>query len=169
MDLNKTLVLYINDVYILQMSDETQQFNLDALSQLAGLPVRTIRYYIQSGFVAKPTGVGRGAHYNTTHLEQLLEIKKWQDAGLSLTRIQMLLEGRDGSGLIPPKPAPKPGHVAVWSRVHIHDGVEVHLDPQASGLTPEQSRAFLTATLEAFERITSESKQDALPSAEDES
>ena len=135
------------------MSDESQQFNLDALSQLTDIPVRTIRYYIQSGLIAKPLGVGRGAHYGGTHLDQLLEIKKWQAAGLSLARIQGLLEGRNGEGVVPPVPAPKPGDVAVWSRIHIHPGIELSIEPQAAGLTPEQTRALIKATMAAYQQL----------------
>ena len=143
------------------MTDEQQQFNLDTLSQLTDTPVRTIRYYIQTGLIAKPAGVGRGAHYDAKHLDQLLEIKRWQTAGLSLARIQELLEGGDGEGLIPPKPAPKPGEISVWSRVHIHPGLELNIEPNTAGLTPEQTRALIKATLAAYEHITQSSDTDA--------
>ena len=145
------------------MTEQTPHFNLDALSQLADIPVRTIRYYIQAGLITKPAGVGRGAHYNRTHLDQLLEIKKWQLAGLSLTRIQELLEGRNGNTPVPPSPAAKPGDVAVWSRVHINPGVELHFDPKTAELTPEQTRALIKATLEAYERITQPTGDDSSP------
>lgn len=142
------------------MSDDSQQFNLDALSQLTDIPIRTIRYYIQTGMIAKPNGVGRGAHYDATHLDQLLEIKKWQNAGLSLSRIQELLEGRQGDGVVPPQPAPKPGQVTVWSRVHLHAGLELSIEPQAAGLTPEQTRALIQATLAAYQQITQSSDDE---------
>ena len=145
------------------MSDDSQQFNLHALSQLTDMPVRTIRYYIQSGLVAKPKGVGRGAHYDSTHLDQLLEVKKWQAAGLSLSRIQELLEGRGDEGLLPPKPAPKPGDLSVWSRIHLYDGLELHIEPQSAGLSPEQTRALIAATLEAYQRITQSSDDTSFP------
>jgi len=145
------------------MSDSSQQFNLDTLSQLTDIPVRTIRYYTQSGLIAKPKGVGRGAHYDSTHLDQLLEIKKWQAAGLSLARIQELLEGRDGEVLVPPKPPAKPGDLSVWSRIHLHDGLELHLEPQAAGLSPAQTRAFIAATLKAYQHITQLSDDTSSP------
>ena len=136
------------------MSEDANQFNLNTLSQLADTPVRTIRYYIQTGLIAKPAGVGRGAHYGAAHLDQLLEIKKWQNAGLSLSRIQELLEGRQGEGMLPPVPQPKPGDVAVWTRVHLHAGLELSIEPQDAELTPEQTRELIKATLAAYERIT---------------
>ena len=147
------------------MKANPQEFNLETLSQLTDISVRTIRYYIQSGLIAKPKGVGRGAHYDASHLEQLLEIKKWQSAGLSLSRIQELLEGRAGEGVVPPTPAPKPGAVSVWSRVYLQEGLELSIEPQAAGLTPEQTRAFIKATLAAYERITQPS--DDTSSTED--
>lgn len=91
----------------MKQSDRT--FNLDELSSLTEQSKRTIRYYIQIGLLDKPTGVGRGSHYTTQHLNQLLEIRKWQQAGLSLERIQELLRDQDDVGLVPPKPARKPG------------------------------------------------------------
>ncbi len=71
---------------------------------------RTVRYYIQKGLVDRPEGVGKGAFYSHTHLEQLLAIRKWKTAGLSLERIQDILatekEGGDGDQLYH-RPCPK--------------------------------------------------------------
>ena len=58
---------------------------------LVDLPKRTVRYYMQIGLVDRPEGLNRGAKYYARHLEQLLGIRKWQEAGLSLDRIRELL------------------------------------------------------------------------------
>ena len=63
-----------------------QTFALDELATLADLPRRTVRYYIQIGLVDRPEGAARGAFYTRRHLEQLLLVRKWQLAGLSLER-----------------------------------------------------------------------------------
>jgi len=137
------------------MDTERKTFNLELLSSLTGMSRRTIRYYIQSGLIAKPTGAGRGSHYNQQHLDQLLEIKKWQDAGLSLARIQELLEGRDSSGVVPPERRRRPGDISVWSHIHINDGVTLTIEPGDAGMTPEQVSAFAEAVLATYLAITS--------------
>jgi DNA-binding transcriptional MerR regulator len=135
------------------MDTKAEKFNLSALSNLTGLAIRTIRYYIQIGLIDKPTGAGRGAHYTTVHVDQLLEIKKWQDAGLSLSRIQELLEGRSGDPLVPPAPKPEPGAVSVWSHVFVRDGVQLQINPSEAGLSPEQVRQLTADVMKAIGRI----------------
>ena len=50
--------------------DEPKAFTLDDISALAELPRRTVRYYIQSGLIDRPQGVGKGAYYTQSHVEQ---------------------------------------------------------------------------------------------------
>ena len=59
-------------------------YTLDDLCTLAELPKRTVRYYIQLGLVDRPIGETRAAHYTSHHLEQLLQTRKWSEAGVSL-------------------------------------------------------------------------------------
>ncbi len=120
---------------------EKERFTLDELSTLASVTTRTARYYIQLGLVSKPLGSGRGAHYDKTHLEQLLQVKKWSDAGLSLDRIGELLSGQDQKPVPPARPK-KPGDVQVWSHLHVADGLEVMIEPERASLSPEQVREF---------------------------
>ena len=58
------------------------------LCVLADLPPRTVRYYVQIGLVDRPEGETRAARYGARHLEQLLQIRKWTAAGVSLERIR---------------------------------------------------------------------------------
>ncbi len=51
-------------------------YPLAELCVLADLPPRTVRYYVQIGLVNRPQGETRAARYGSTHLEQLLLIKK---------------------------------------------------------------------------------------------
>ena len=67
------------------------RYTLNDLCQLIELTPRTVRFYIQKALIPAPEGSGRGAYYTQVHLERLLEIRKWQDAGLSLERIGELL------------------------------------------------------------------------------
>ena len=66
---------------------------LAELCALVDLPARTVRYYVQLGLVDRPVGETRAARYGARHLEQLLQIRRWSAAGLSLERIRELLHG----------------------------------------------------------------------------
>lgn len=120
-------------------------FGIDELCGLTGVARRTVRFYTQKGLLDPPEGERRGAHYTRRHLEQLLLIRKWQAAGVSLERIGRLLRG-EVAGL---PSAPEPGTVEVWSRVMLRPGLEVHLEPGRLGLTPEQARELIQRLLAA--------------------
>lgn len=138
--------------------NEPRTFTLDEIAVLAELPRRTVRYYIQSGLVDRPEGVGKGAYYTQRHVEQLLSIRKWQLAGLSLERIGEVLKQQD-SGPLPPAPR-RAGTVEVWSHLVVADGVEVTLEPGRAGLSPEQVRAFFREVSRIYQQIhNSEEKE----------
>lgn len=132
----------------------TQTYTLDELCQLADINLRTTRYYIQQGLVPKPEGKNRGARYTTLHLERLLEVKKWQAAGLSLERIAELVE-QPGAADIPVK-RPQPGSVELWSHLMIRDGLQLLIEPGRSGLNSAQIRRLAQEILAAYENISKE-------------
>jgi DNA-binding transcriptional MerR regulator len=129
----------------------SKTFALDEIAALAELPRRTVRYYIQSGLIDRPQGIGKGAYYTERHVEQLLLVRKWQLAGLSLERIGELLK-QQASGPLPPTPR-RAGTVEVWSHLVVADGIELTLEPGRAGLTPEQVRTFFRAVTEAYAHI----------------
>ena len=129
----------------------SKTFTLDEIAALVELPRRTVRYYIQSGLVDRPEGIGKGAYYIQHHVEQLLTVRKWQLAGLSLERIGEVLK-QQSVGLLPPTPR-RPGTVEVWSHLVVADGVELTLEPGRAGLSPEQVRAFFRAVTKAYEQL----------------
>lgn len=141
------------------MKNTNKTFTLEELSPLVEMNKRKIRFYIQKGLVDKPEGTGKGAYYTHRHLEQLLTIRKWKEAGLSLERIEELLGYTDQTAdLVRPIPPPRPkktGSVEVWSHIYIEDGVELHIDPHRSGLSPEQIRALSQEILKLYENILS--------------
>lgn len=125
-------------------------YPLADLCVLVDLPPRTVRYYMQIGLVDRPQGETRAARYGAAHLEQLLLIKKWTAAGLSLERIRELLRGE------PPPVAPRNqaiGSVSVRSHITVAQGVEVVVDPGQAGLSPEQVRQFIRGVMSAFDQI----------------
>ena len=131
--------------------DTPKTFALDEIATLAELPRRTVRYYIQSGLVDRPQGIGKGAYYTQHHVEQLLHVRKWQLAGLSLERIGEVLKQQSG-GQLPPTPR-RAGTVEVWSHLVVADGVEITLEPGRAGLSPEQVRAFFRAVTQTYKQL----------------
>lgn len=135
-------------------------YPLADLCVLADLPPRTVRYYVQMGLVDRPDGETRAARYGGTQLEQLLLIKKWTAAGLSLERIRELIHGEQAS--VPPR-ARAIGSVEVRSHLMVADGVDVVIEPGRAGLSPEQVRQFIKGVMAVFAQVIG---GDAVPTAE---
>jgi DNA-binding transcriptional MerR regulator len=132
----------------------TKTFTLDELCTLSDTPRRTVRYYIQLGLVDRPIGETRAAHYGARHLEQLLKIRQFTGAGVSLERIREVLSGE--APPVPPRQR-RPGSVQVKSHLFIAEGVELQISPEDAGLTPEQVRAFVRAVMQAYQEHHKES------------
>lgn len=130
----------------------TPSYSIDELASLAELPRRNVRYYIQQGLVDRPIGEKRTAYYAASHLEQLLTIRKWQHAGLSLERIREILCAPETNGLPPPRPRGA-GTIEVWSHLVVTDGLEVTLEPGRAGLSPEEVRAFFRGVTALYEQL----------------
>ena len=134
-------------------------YQLADLCVLADLPVRTVRYYVQVGLVDRPEGETRAARYGAKHLEQLLLIKKWTTAGVSLDRIRELLQGE----IAPVPPRQKAiGSVEVRSHLTVADGVELVIEPGRAGLSPEQVRHLIRGVMAVFAQATGEQADDAI-------
>lgn len=128
------------------------RFSLEDLCKRAGLPVRTVRYYIQVGLIERPEGGGRGAFYTQRHLDQLLTVVNLQRKGMSLDAIREFAGRADvvrGAAVAPRVP----GGVEVWSHLNVEDGVELHIEPGRAGLSPEQVRGLFAEVLALYERI----------------
>ena len=110
------------------MTDDPRRYNIDELADLGGVSRRTVRFYIQEGLLPAPLGVGRGSHYDRSHLERLLDVRAEQEAGRSLDDIRA-----------PRRPSPgRPGHAAAaepalsiarsaWRRFELAPGVELQV------------------------------------------
>lgn len=128
-------------------------YTLADLCVLVDLPPRTVRYYVQVGLVDRPEGETRAARYGATQLEQLLQIRKWTAAGLSLERIRELLRGEE----IPVPPRPRAiGSVEVKSHLMVADGIDVVIEPGRAGLSPEQVRSFIQGVMAVFTQLRGE-------------
>ena len=140
------------------MSDAEQKYSVDEICTLTDLPRRRLRFYIQQGVVSPPMGAKRGAYYTNQHLEQILEIKKWQRAGLSLERIRELLH--DDSDAPPAKPRHR-GGIEVWSHLLLDDGVEMHINPSRAELTPEALREFASQVTKLYSTISQKKSEES--------
>ena len=133
-----------------------RRFSLDELCKLVNLSRRTVRYYIQIGLVNPPEGETRAAYYTNTHVDQLMDVRKWTDAGVSLDRVRELLGG--GETEVPPRPRGA-GTIEVWSHLVVADGVEVNLEPSRAELSPEQVRAFFRGVRQVYEQLHESEKK----------
>lgn len=126
------------------------RLSLDTLASLTGVSPRTIRFYIAQGLLDRPEGEKRGAHYLQRHLDQLLQIRRFSEAGHSLDRIRALMQGAPED---PPRRRTEPGAVEVWSRMTLVDGLELHVEPGRAGLSPEQLRALLQGLTQLYHQV----------------
>jgi DNA-binding transcriptional MerR regulator len=146
------------------MKNKNKKFTIDEICALVEMNKRTVRYYIQKGLVDRPEGIGKGAFYSHMHLEQLLSIRKWKAAGLSLERIQDILTG-EKNGYYSGKPVPPPlskkqGTVEVWSHLYVQDGIELHVEPKRAGLTPDQVRVMFREMMNLYKKIKKEGSKN---------
>ena len=118
-----------------QKPTELVHYPLADLCVLADMPVRTVRYYVQTGLVDRPEGETRAARYGVKHLEQLLLIKKWAAAGVSLDRIKELLHGEQAPVPLRPRAV---GSVEVCSHLTVTDGIEIVIEPGRAGLSQDE-------------------------------
>lgn len=132
------------------LNTTTPSHTLAELCVLSGMSVRTVRYYVQVGLVDRPDGETRAARYSNKHLEQLLLIKKWTTAGVSLERIREILAGGDAPIAAKPR---APGSIEVRSHINVADGIELVIEPGRAGLTPEQVRLLLKGVMATYQQI----------------
>ena len=112
---------------------EQDRIGIDDLADRAGVSRRTVRYYVQEGLLPAPLGVGRGRHYDRSHLERLLQVKALQEAGRSLDDIRAALNApaslADQGAAALRLPAPPPASLprSTWRRLELAPGVELHV------------------------------------------
>lgn len=104
------------------------KFGIKELAAEGGVSRRTVRYYVQRGLLPPPTGTGRGNHYTQEHLDRLVQVRTWQEEGVTLAEIEERLRPAD------PEPAAEPAPVAVpdevWRRFALRAGIELHVQTQ---------------------------------------
>lgn len=65
-----------------------QQLDIGELAEAAGVPVRTVRFYISSRLLPSPEGRGKGTVYTNDHLERLRLIRTLVEQRIPLSQIR---------------------------------------------------------------------------------
>lgn len=65
-----------------------ERFTAEQLAFRAGVPLRTVRYYVAEKLIDAPEGRGRGSHFTEHHLVQLQQARTLQNAGFDLAAIR---------------------------------------------------------------------------------
>jgi DNA-binding transcriptional MerR regulator len=120
-------------------------YSIEELADAAGVSRRTVRYYVQRGLLPPPTGLGRGRHYTSTHLRQLLWVRDEQAGGTALEAIAQKLAGTPEQAAPPSARAEAP--CELWSRHVFKEGVELHVQ---SGALPSHVERALRAAITAI-------------------
>src|SRR5450755_1011769 len=63
-------------------------YTAEKLAFRAGVPLRTVRFYVQEKLIDAPLGRGRGANFTEHHLVQLQQARTLQNAGFALDTIR---------------------------------------------------------------------------------
>jgi DNA-binding transcriptional MerR regulator len=131
-------------------------------SARAAPSARSIRFYVANGLLERPEGTGTAATYNYRHFLQLLAIKIRQREGVTLDTIKQemkdvtgdSLERRVASSLAAAlgatvetrRQAVDDDAPAIWRRVPVADGVELHVRDDS----PSSRHDAVTAMREAI-------------------
>jgi DNA-binding transcriptional MerR regulator len=135
------------------------RLSIDELADAAGLTRRGIRFYVQQRLLPAPHGVGRGKHYDASHLERLRRVRELQSAGHSLEEIRRILEGKTlltevSRPVEAPRraarPVPAPIRAELWRHVRVMPGVELSFDAGRFNPTVEQLVALRDAIAGVF-------------------
>jgi len=132
------------------------RFTISQLSELTGFSVRSIRYYVQEGLLDKPDGIKRNAYYRRSHLEQLIQIKKGQEAGYSLRRIEQMIRHPE---IFKPAEENEPGTVSVKSHIQLAPGVELVVSPEHSGLSSENLKYLIAELMKSIKNLKEENNE----------
>jgi DNA-binding transcriptional MerR regulator len=134
---------------------EDERLSIDELADAAGLTRRGIRYYVQQRLLPTPHGVGRGKHYDASHLARLREIRQLQAAGHSLEEIRHILGGGAPAPVVAKSKvdlaASRPAlRAELWRRVRVMEGLELSFDAGRFNPSVEQLLALREMIASSF-------------------
>lgn len=126
--------------------ESDKKYRLEDLAGLTGLSRRTIRFYIQKGYLAPPLGQKRGSYYTNEHLEALLKIKRLAQKNVPLK--QMTSYEEDSIEL----PQPQVGTISWCSHIFLGSGMTLVLDNRKAGLSSEDLPSVAKEIIDVVEK-----------------
>jgi DNA-binding transcriptional MerR regulator len=109
---------------------ENKKYTIEELSELTGYTRRTIRYYVQEGLIDPPAGRGRGGFYYDSHIQQLLQIKSFQEKGIGITAMLSLMKKEVTDPVLPSR--------EIMVRYQIVPGIEVNISREIEIKEPKK-------------------------------
>ena len=120
-------------------------YSIHDLEKAAGVPMRTLRHWVNEGVIARPIGRGRTARYTDGHLVNALVVKHLRETKLSLKAIRKRtakLSNDEMRALLPPPtrattpegiptPPPEPTYpFFTWQVVTLMSGLSLMVNPE---------------------------------------
>lgn len=135
-------------------------YTIGELEELAGVPRRTIYFYVQQGILPPPHGAGLAARYDEVHLARLRAIPRLRAQGRRLDEIRALFEAHpDGHPPVVTSneslPAPAAAGAPLLApepvrRYRLAEGVELLVEADLDHERAERVRRLLQAAREIF-------------------
>lgn len=115
---------------------ERKSYTIEELGELTGYSRRTIRYYVQECLIDPPAGRGRGGYYYDSHIQQLLQIKSFQEKGIGITAMVALMkkETKETKETVEPVLSSR----EVMIRYEIVPGIEVNISREMEIKEPKK-------------------------------
>ena len=133
---------------------EPLNYDLYDLAERAGVPARTIRYYIQEQLLPSPGQVGPGVRYAAGYLARLRLIRRLQRERLPLAEIRKRLGTMDDEAVAAALQKPEPALSSATDYVRTVIGAP---DPKASSTGRSRVALFLNEAVRRCEPTPSAS------------
>jgi DNA-binding transcriptional MerR regulator len=149
------------------------EYTIQELSELSGLPRRTIHFYVQQEIIPPPEGAGLGAYYTDNHLLRLRLVPVLRQQGLRLDDIREKFQGAGEAELgklyeRSDKKAVKPAPIQPAQQHYTHYQLPAGMVLMAPATLNPLERQKLTQLLNAAQRILSNQnlsqQDDQIPS-----
>lgn len=121
---------------------------IEELSQASGLTKRTLRYYVSSGLLDRPSGETKSARYDAHHLEQIRNIKELQQQGFTLSRI-LEVKKKAREEQINRKEIGQP---LTRIEIPVDRGISITFQQELCGLTMPQMVEIAESLMESFRK-----------------
>ncbi len=156
-------------MYSLVVSTErvvTASYTVTDLARLAGVAVRTVRYYLAQGLLPASGESGPGAHYGAGHLDRLLVIRRLQGQHLPLAEIRRRIGGLRDEEIAAAVAAPEPAAPASSALEYVRGVLGTAGVPTAAQPSLSRRVAVPEPPTGALDRTASAGPEPARPPAQ---